>query len=112
MTYVVDGQGRLVAASSPEFATGQDMTSMEIVRNFVNNAQDPSKDGGRNLAYALYVLARNGSAPIGDLRYYADTKLDAFATPIAKAQLAAALALLGDRARADARRFSLRPPRG
>jgi HD-GYP domain-containing protein (c-di-GMP phosphodiesterase class II) len=37
MTYVVDGQGRLVAASSPEFATGQDMTSMEIVRNFVNN---------------------------------------------------------------------------
>ena len=35
MTYVVDGHGRLVAASSPEFATGQDMTSMEIVRNFV-----------------------------------------------------------------------------
>ncbi len=35
MTYVVDGQGRLVAASSPEFATGQDMTGMEIVRNFV-----------------------------------------------------------------------------
>jgi HD-GYP domain-containing protein (c-di-GMP phosphodiesterase class II) len=35
MTYVVDGQGRLVAASSPEFATGQDMTSMEIVRKFV-----------------------------------------------------------------------------
>lgn len=37
MTYVVDGQGRLVAASSPEFATGQDMTGMEIVRNFVNS---------------------------------------------------------------------------
>jgi HD-GYP domain-containing protein (c-di-GMP phosphodiesterase class II) len=36
MTYVVDGQGRLVAASSPEFATGQDMRSMEIVRNFVD----------------------------------------------------------------------------
>ena len=31
----------------------------------------------------------------------ADTKLDAFATPIAKAQLAAALAMLGDTARAD-----------
>ncbi len=38
------------------------------------------KDGGRNLAYALYVLARNGAAPVGDLRYFVDTKLDDFAT--------------------------------
>ncbi len=75
--------------------------AIERLRNFVNNAQDPDKDGGRNLAYALYVLARNGAAPVGDLRYYADTKLDSFTTPIAKAQLAAALALLGDRARAE-----------
>ena len=75
--------------------------ALERLRNFVGNAQDPSKDGGRSLAYALYVLARNGAAPIGDLRYYADTKLDAFATPIAKAQIAAALAMLGDRARAE-----------
>ena len=37
---------------------------------------EPAKDGGRDLAYALYVLARNGAAPIGDLRYLADTKLD------------------------------------
>ena len=33
--YVVDSQGRLVAAASPEYATGQDMLSLEIVRNFV-----------------------------------------------------------------------------
>lgn len=33
--YVVDSQGRLVAAASPEYATGQDMTNLEIVRNFV-----------------------------------------------------------------------------
>jgi len=32
---------------------------------------------------------------------YADTKLDNLATPIAKAQIAAALALLGDRVRAE-----------
>ena len=32
--YVVDRQGRLVAGASPEFATGQDMTNLEIVRNF------------------------------------------------------------------------------
>ena len=36
MTYVVDGQGRLVAASTSDFATGQDMSGMEIVRNFVD----------------------------------------------------------------------------
>ena len=53
------------------------------------------------LAYALYVLARNGVAPVGDLRYIADTKLAAVETPIAKAQIAAALAMLGDRVRAE-----------
>jgi len=75
--------------------------ALDRLRNFVGNAEDPAKDGGRNLAYALYVLARNGAAPVGDLRYFADTKLDAIATPIAKAQIAAALGMLGDRARAE-----------
>ncbi len=40
--YVVDAQGRLVAAASPEYATGQDMKNLDIVRNFVgggNKAQ-------------------------------------------------------------------------
>jgi hypothetical protein len=75
--------------------------ALDRLRNFVGNAEDPAKDGGRNLAYALYVLARNGAAPVGDLRYFADTKLDAIATPIAKAQIGAALGMLGDRARAE-----------
>ncbi len=75
--------------------------ALDRLRNFIGTAPDPSKDGGRNLAYALYVLARNGAAPIGDLRYFADTKLDDIATPIAKAQIAAALAMLGDRVRAE-----------
>jgi HD-GYP domain-containing protein (c-di-GMP phosphodiesterase class II) len=34
--YVVDAQGRLVAAATSEFATGQDMKNLEIVRNFVD----------------------------------------------------------------------------
>jgi len=38
---------------------------------------------------------------VGDLRYFADTKLDEIATPIAKTQIAAALGMLGDRARAE-----------
>jgi alpha-2-macroglobulin len=75
--------------------------ALQRLRNFVSNAPDPSKDGGSSLAYALYVLARNAAAPLGDLRYYADAKLDVIATPIAKAQIAAALALLGDRVRAE-----------
>jgi uncharacterized protein YfaS (alpha-2-macroglobulin family) len=58
--------------------------------------------GGQEIAYALYVLAANGRAAIGDLRYYAETKLNAFATPLAKAQLGAALALYGDKVRAEA----------
>ncbi len=75
--------------------------ALQRLRNFVGNAEDPGRNGGRNLAYALYVLARNGAAPVGDLRYFVDTKLDDFATTIAKAQLAAALGMLGDKVRAE-----------
>jgi len=32
--YVIDGRGRLVAAASSDYATGQDMTNLEIVRAF------------------------------------------------------------------------------
>jgi HD-GYP domain-containing protein (c-di-GMP phosphodiesterase class II) len=35
--YVVDAQGRLVAAATPEFATGQDMKNLDIVRTFVES---------------------------------------------------------------------------
>src|SRR6185369_14943075 len=75
--------------------------ALDRIRNSVVNGNEPEKDGGRDLAYGLYVLARNGAAPIGDLRYLADTKLANLATPIAKSQLAAALALVGDRGRAE-----------
>ncbi|WP_426524576.1 alpha-2-macroglobulin family protein [Bradyrhizobium sp. McL0615] len=75
--------------------------ALDRIRNSVVNANEPEKDGGRDLAYGLYVLARNGAAPIGDLRYLADTKISNLATPIAKSQLAAALALVGDKTRAE-----------
>jgi len=75
--------------------------ALERLQNFVVNAGEPGKDGGRELAYAFYVLARNGLAPLGDLRYLADAKLGDVATPIAKAQIAAALGMLGDRVRAE-----------
>jgi alpha-2-macroglobulin len=75
--------------------------AVDRLRNYVATAPDAAKNGGRELAYALYVLARNGAAPIGDLRYLADVKLSDVATPIAKAQVAAALAMVGDKGRAD-----------
>ncbi|MGA3193393.1 MAG: HD domain-containing phosphohydrolase [Terriglobales bacterium] len=36
MPYVVDHQGRLVAAATPQYATGQDMMHFDIVRSFVD----------------------------------------------------------------------------
>ena len=74
--------------------------ALDRLQNYLSYAQDFEK-GGEERAYALYVLARNRRAPIGDLRYYADTRLDRFATPLAQAHLGAALAMLGDRERAE-----------
>lgn len=74
--------------------------ALDNLRNQVNYFADFDR-GGEALAYALMVLAREGAAAVGDLRYYADVKGDAFATPMAMAQLGAALASYGDQPRAD-----------
>ena len=74
--------------------------ALDNLANGIAYAND-FKKGGEGIAYALYVLARAGRAAIGDLRYYTNSKLNAFATPLAKAQLGAAMALYGDRVRAN-----------
>ena len=74
--------------------------ALDRLQNFISYAQDFEK-GGEDRAYALYVLARNSRAPIGELRYYVDARLDRFSTPLAKAQLGAALAMMGDKTRAE-----------
>ena len=74
--------------------------ALDRLGNYVSYAQDFEK-GGETRAYALYVLARNGRAAVGDLRYLADTRLERFSTPLAQAQLGAALALMGDKERAE-----------
>jgi uncharacterized protein YfaS (alpha-2-macroglobulin family) len=78
--------------------------ALDRLKNSVNYATEFEK-GGEELAYALYVLARAGRAVVGDLRYYTDEKLGNFTTPLAQAQLGAALAMYGDRERAE-RAFS------
>ncbi|WP_299889356.1 alpha-2-macroglobulin family protein [uncultured Ruegeria sp.] len=75
--------------------------AMDNLRNRINYAPD-FDEGGQDIAYALMVLAREGAASMGDLRYYADVKGEAFDTPLAAAQLGAALASYGDQTRADA----------
>ncbi|MEQ1671597.1 MAG: alpha-2-macroglobulin family protein, partial [Hyphomicrobium sp.] len=74
--------------------------ALDRLQNFLSYAEDFDK-GGEDRAYAIYVLARNGRAPIGELRYYADTRIDRFSTPLAKAQVGAALAMMGDKERAE-----------
>jgi uncharacterized protein YfaS (alpha-2-macroglobulin family) len=74
--------------------------ALDRLQNYLSYAQDFER-GGEARAYALYVLARNGRAPIGELRYYVDTRLDRFTTPLAQAQLGAALAMMGDKERAE-----------
>jgi uncharacterized protein YfaS (alpha-2-macroglobulin family) len=74
--------------------------ALDRLQNFVANAQD-NANSAESRAYALYVLARNGRAPVGELRYFADEKLDQFQTVLSKAQLGAALSMLGDKPRAE-----------
>ncbi|MFE3838053.1 alpha-2-macroglobulin family protein [Pseudogemmobacter sonorensis] len=101
--YVTDflSRARAQGYEVPDLAFRNALTNL---RNQVNAAPgfDRGDSAGGNLAYALMVLAREGAAAIGDLRYYADVKSDDLGTPIALAQLGAALAFYGDQTRADA----------
>ncbi len=98
-SYVSDflSRARIQGYDVPERAFRQ---SMDNLRNRVNYAPDFDK-GGTDIAYALMVLAREGAASMGDLRYYADVKAKAFSTPLAAAQLGTALAYYGDQTRSD-----------
>lgn len=93
----------LTRARERNFAVPQVAFSLALdrLRNQVTNAGEIRAEEAPGIAYAIYVLARNGRPIIGDLRYLADNKLKEFDSPLAKGQLGAALALLGDRGRAS-----------
>jgi len=74
--------------------------ALERLRNYVANTSDVEAGQSPALAYAVYVLARNGRPVMEDLRYLADAEIGAFTSPLARAQIAGALAMLGDRGRA------------
>ncbi|MGB3538244.1 MAG: alpha-2-macroglobulin family protein [Mesorhizobium sp.] len=98
-SYVTDFMTRAREAKYdvPESAMNQALANLQ---NSLGYDQDVQSRGSA-MAYALYVLARNKKASIGDLRYYADTQLEAFSSPMAVAQLGAALALYGDTQRSE-----------
>ncbi len=98
--YVTDflSRARIAKFGVPDRAFA---SAIDNLRNRVNYAAD-FDFGGEAIAYALMVLAREGAASMGDLRYYADEKAPNFATPLALAQLGTALASYGDQTRADA----------
>jgi uncharacterized protein YfaS (alpha-2-macroglobulin family) len=74
--------------------------ALDNLQNTLSYVTDVSSEGS-GIAYAVYVLARNRKAAATDLRYYSDSQIDAFAQPLARAQIGAALSLYGDPQRAN-----------
>jgi uncharacterized protein YfaS (alpha-2-macroglobulin family) len=98
-SYVTDF---LTRAREQDYAVPERAMSQALMNLQNSLAYDVDvKRRGNEIAYALYVLARNQKASAADLRYYSDTQMGDFATPLARAQLAASLALYGDAVRAE-----------
>jgi uncharacterized protein YfaS (alpha-2-macroglobulin family) len=96
-SYVADVLGRARAAgfAVPDTAFGQ---ALDNLRNTIGLRQDSTES---DVAYAHYALAKNGRALVGELRYLADVKIEEFVSPLARAQIGAALAQTGDLKRAE-----------
>ena len=81
--YVVDAQGRLVAAGTTQYITGQDMKNLEIVRNFVDEGSKAQ------LAATKEFAVRDGENNVEMLGTYSPvTQLD-WAVVVQKPQLEA-----------------------
>ncbi|GLK68743.1 alpha-2-macroglobulin family protein [Hansschlegelia plantiphila] len=95
-SYVADVFGRARAAgfAVPDTAFSQ---ALDNLRNTIGLRNDSTES---DIAYAHYVLAKSGRPLLGDLRYLADVKIEEFASPLARAQIGAALAQAGDATRA------------
>ncbi|WP_168201563.1 alpha-2-macroglobulin family protein [Phreatobacter aquaticus] len=76
-------------------------SAIERLRTLVVSTNGVGDNKGMDLAYAHYVLARAGRGSLSELRWLADTQLNDIGTPVARGQIAAALALMGDGGRAE-----------
>lgn len=93
--YITDFMVRADAAGHDVPATALTL-ALDNLKNSLSYTQSELRNGGVDVAYALLVLAQGGKAAIGDLRYYGNARLDDFKTPLAKAQIGAALMLYGE----------------
>ena len=98
-SYVTDflTRARETGYDVPEAAM---MSALENLQNALSYDID-IKSQGSEIAYAVYVLARNRRASVSDLRYYAESEIGNFSTPMSRAQLGASLALYGDQPGAE-----------
>ncbi|RAH98177.1 hypothetical protein DLJ53_26020 [Acuticoccus sediminis] len=98
--YVMDflTRAREAGYEVPTIAFQSGLDRLQSVLSYVGDIEG---ERGAEIAYAIYVLARNGRAAIGDVRYFAEERLDDFPAPLARAQLAASLALNGDEGLAE-----------
>jgi HD-GYP domain-containing protein (c-di-GMP phosphodiesterase class II) len=78
--YVVDSEGRLVAGSDNEYATGQDMTKLEIVKNFVDEG------GKKQLAATKEFTVWDGNRKIEMLGTYSPVTSVDWAVVVQKPQ--------------------------
>ncbi len=81
--YVVDAQGRLVAAGTSQYVTGQEMTNLEIVRNFVDEGSKAQ------LAATKEFSVRRGKENIEMLGTYSPVTALDWAVVVQKPQLEA-----------------------
>ncbi|MEO1103382.1 MAG: hypothetical protein AAFW98_06580, partial [Pseudomonadota bacterium] len=98
--YVMDflSRAREAGYEVPDAAFESGLDRLQSVLSYLGNIEG---ERSNEIAYATYVLARNGRAAIGDLRYFAEEKLEDFKAPLARAQLAASLSFTGDQGLAD-----------
>lgn len=98
--YALDFLGRARAAGHrvPDFAFRRGLDYLQEVAR----RHDDTPDRLASVAYALYVLTREGAVDPALLRYVADTYLDKLPTAMAQAQIGAALARRGELDRASA----------
>ena len=93
----------LLRAREKGFEVPEDVlvSGVDYIRNMVGNA--PDIEAGFRPGHGLCPLCAGARRPRARRRPQvpADTKLNDFGSPLARAQMAAALAMLGDTARAD-----------
>ncbi|MBN9524848.1 MAG: alpha-2-macroglobulin family protein [Alphaproteobacteria bacterium] len=83
----------------PDFALARAMDQVRRIAAGHSEGYMPVRDFNAE-AYAGYLLARANRADIGDLRYFHDAMAGKLKFPLPLAELGAALALMGDQARA------------